>query len=248
MCVLPLEDAPEREFGVMEAGPDRPEPAADDASDVLVGHPLEEPEDEHLAMLGPQAVERGVDPAGVFGREVVVPDRSGEVALVDRTARPPSLAEQAGGPISRQPIEPGGQRPGVVQPRHAAKDLDPDILERVVGVVVFAEHLRQVIPETRPISPDDLGKRGLVPRLAAEHEHPFIDPIGDLGHSRPARDGGRSGDYRGGCAPRVESSNPREVGGQTRHPSRPPVLPQPDRRTNRRGDRTRLSRLSLGRI
>jgi hypothetical protein len=178
----------------MEAGPDRPEPAADDACDVLVGHPLEEPEDEHLAVLGPQAVERGVDAAGVFGREVaVVRVRFGEVALVDETSRQSSLAEQAEGPIPRQPVEPGGQRPGVVQPRHPAKDLEPDILEGVVGVVVLAEHLGQVIPQARPISLDDLGKRGHVPRLAAEHKHPFIDSIGDLGHSRPARDGSRSG-------------------------------------------------------
>jgi hypothetical protein len=236
MDVLPLEDAPEREFGVVEAGPDRPEPAANDTCDVLVGHALEEPEDEHLAVLGPQAVERGVDPAGVFGREVVVAVRFGEVALVDGTSGPPSLAEQAEGPIPRQPVEPGGQRRGVVQPRHPAKDLDPDVLEDVVGVVVLAEHLRQVIPQPRPISPDDLGKRGLVPRLAAEHEHPFIDSIGDISHSRPAREGARSGDYRGGCAPRGKSSNPREVGGQTR------------RRTSRRGDGARLLRPSLGRI
>lgn len=145
-------------------------------------------------MLGGQPVERGVDPPGVLGREVVVL-LIGDVDPVEELgglATPPEPAER---PIPRDPIEPRRERPGVGQPWDASNDVAPDVLQGVLDVRRRPEELPDVVAEPRPVSLHDFAERGLVADLAADDEQTFVDPPGIVGHAsltRSARSRGRS--------------------------------------------------------
>lgn len=117
----------------MKPGPDGPDPATDDLRDRLVRHLFEEPEHQHVPVLPRQRVERGVDPTGVLGREVVVllPGDVDPVEELGGLATPPEPAER---PVACDPVEPRRERPGVGQAWDAADDVAPDVLQNVLDV------------------------------------------------------------------------------------------------------------------
>jgi hypothetical protein len=139
----------------VEARPHRPDRAADHPGDVLVGHLLQEAEEEDLAVLGRQPVQGGVDARGVLRREVAsVPGRVGQPGLRQGDEARPAPAELAEGAVARQAVQPGPQGPRVEQPGQPPEGVAPDLLERVVGAVRAAEQLAQVVPEARPVAAD----------------------------------------------------------------------------------------------
>src|SRR5579872_3884371 len=66
-----LQRAPQRALGIVNPRPHRAELAAGDAGDVLVGHRLEETQQQYFPMFQCQSSQRRVDALRVFGREVV---------------------------------------------------------------------------------------------------------------------------------------------------------------------------------
>jgi hypothetical protein len=181
MVVLRFEDAPQGALGVMEPRPHGPDGTANYLRDRLIGHLLEKLEHQHLTVLGSKAVERGVDAAGVLGREFVVV-LVGDVDLLGELGWRPTPAELAERPAPRDPIEPCGERSGLGQPRQTPEDVAPDLLQDVLDVSRRPEDFPEEVAEPRSVGPDDLAERRLVADLATEDEQPFVELAGGVGH------------------------------------------------------------------
>ena len=133
-----LDLAPEGALGVMQTGADRADAAADGRRDLLVAHLLDEAEQQYFALLVREAVERRVNEGRGFAVEgdvggVII--RGGDVGgVVHRDdAHDAAAAEHAVGAIAGDAIEPGGEGAGVLQAADRAQQVEPDVLERIVG-------------------------------------------------------------------------------------------------------------------
>ena len=100
MKVHPFEYTAQGALGIVQAGAYRADLTADDPRDFFIGHGLDVPEHQHLAVFRGQFVEGGVDALHVFRREVVpLPPARRSVNLFQRLERRAAFAEFAQGPV-----------------------------------------------------------------------------------------------------------------------------------------------------
>ena len=170
----------------MNPGPYGSDRTAGHRRDAVVRHRFKEAQDQHLAVLGHQAVQGAMDRLGVLGREIL-PAIHFPVhrAVVDRLCRHNPLAQMPNRPVACDPIEPGHNGTWIVQSRDRPVHVQPDVLEHVfrVRLAILAEQRPHVVPQPRGKPFDQLAEGRTVASLAPEHQHLLIKPVGEVIHT-----------------------------------------------------------------
>ncbi len=125
---------------MVEAGADRSERGGEHARDLVVGHILDEAEDEDLAVVQGKTIEGAANVLGVGGGKGVIVGGEGiDQCLINRRNRQPPAAEVAIGTVAGDAIEPRGKRGRILEFGDLAVDVDPGFLQKVVGVGFVGE-------------------------------------------------------------------------------------------------------------
>jgi len=187
----------ERDLGVVDARADRADRARDHVGDLLVGHLLEKAEHQHLAVLGGQAVQRGADVRGVLGGEVMIVRVGGCHGFLQRAvvrhrrfAAPAAVTKRL---VPGDAVEPRREGVGVLEAIDLAVNVEPGVLEEVVGGGRLLREIAQEEAQPRRVPRDELREGGLVAGLAAEDQKAVVKGRGGV-------------HWRLRCAPRAEGS------------------------------------------